>query len=66
MLDGLLLDNCREDLLVTEASKNFTQQVREADLLKLLLHRANLQNAIEIKLRDGCVTQSCGRDTLTS
>jgi hypothetical protein len=53
MVDGLLLDNCREDLLVTEASKDFTHQVTEADLLKLLLHTADLQNAIEIKLRDG-------------
>lgn len=53
MVDNMLLDNCREELLVGEASKNLTQQVTEADLLKLLLQSANLQNALETKLKDG-------------
>lgn len=53
MVDGMLLDNCREEFLVVEASKNLTQQVTEADMLKLLLHGPNIQSAVESKLRDG-------------
>ncbi len=53
LVDGMILDNCREQLLVTEASKNLTQQVTEADLLKLLLHTGTLQTALEAKLKDG-------------
>jgi len=51
-IDGVLLDNCREDLLVREASKGLTQQVTEADLIKLLLDSANVQAAIETKVKN--------------
>jgi hypothetical protein len=53
MVDEMILDNCREELLVSEASKNLTQQVTEAELLKLLLHSATLQSALENKLKNG-------------
>lgn len=53
LIDEMILDNCREDFLVAVASKNLTQQVTEAELLKLLLHSGNLQSALETKLRDG-------------
>jgi hypothetical protein len=53
MVDEVILDNCRENLLLAEAFKVLTQQATETDLLQVLLHSANLQSALETKLRDG-------------
>jgi hypothetical protein len=53
MVDGALLDNCRESSLVSAALRNLTQQVTEADLVKMLLVGEKLQDALEEKLRDG-------------
>ena len=51
-IDGSLLENCREDSLVTEASKRLDQPITEADLLRLLLRSDDLQNALDQRLTD--------------
>src|SRR2546428_635295 len=53
MVDGTILENCREESLIEKASKDLTQPITEADLLKLLLHSGNLQDALETKLKNG-------------
>jgi hypothetical protein len=52
MVDSVLMDNCREDLLVEQASKNLTKQVTEAELVKLFVDTSNVQTAIETKVKD--------------
>jgi hypothetical protein len=51
MIDGTILDNCRVESLVTQATAGMTQQITEADLLKLLMHSGDIQDAINEKLR---------------
>jgi hypothetical protein len=53
VVDTTVLDNCREDALVDEASKDLTGTVTESDLLRLLMHADGLQDAIATKLRNG-------------
>ena len=52
MVDGALLDNCRKEHLVDEAMKGMTQAVTEADVVRLLLQGASLQDAIDLRLKD--------------
>src|ERR1700719_3114877 len=52
MVDSVLMDNCREGVLVDQASKNLTKQVTEADLVKLFVDSSNVQTAIETKVKD--------------
>ena len=51
LIDGLVLDNCRCDFLVTESTKGMGQQITEAELIKLLMRSGDLQGAIDEKLR---------------
>ena len=50
-VDATLLNNCREDVLVDEASKDLTGSITEADLVRLLMHSATLQDALDSKLK---------------
>ena len=52
MIDGAILDNCRREHLVEEAMKGMTQSVTEADVIRLLLEGASLQDAIDHRLKD--------------
>ena len=52
MIDGAILDNCREEHLVAEAAKLLTSPITESDLLQLLMHSDNIQDALDIKLKD--------------
>lgn len=52
-VDGMLLDNCRAEMLAAEATKSMTQQITEAELLTLLMQSDDLQSAINEKLRAG-------------
>lgn len=51
-VDGCLLNNCREQALVDEATKRMTQPITESDLMQLLLRSDDLQDALEAKLTD--------------
>ena len=51
MVDQLMLDNCRDDDLVLEAEKDMKGQVTEAELLRLLMESANLETAIDNRLK---------------
>ncbi len=51
-LDGAILDNCREKVLVEEASKRLDKPITEADLLELLIKSEELQNALDEKIKD--------------
>jgi len=51
LVDSTLLDNCREDALVDEASKDLTGAITEADLVRLLLNAETLQDALSTKLK---------------
>ena len=50
LVDGLLLDNCRSGYLTAEATKSMTQQITEAELIKLLMRAGDIQDAIDEKL----------------
>jgi hypothetical protein len=50
MIDGAILDNCREEYLVDEAAKSLTQPVTESDLIRLLMYSENIQVALDTKL----------------
>lgn len=52
MIDGALLDNCREEHLVSEATKVLTKPITESDLLQLLIHSDHVQDALDIKLKE--------------
>jgi hypothetical protein len=51
LIDGLVLDNCRCDYLTAEATKGMTQQITEAELIKLLMRSGDIQEAIDEKLK---------------
>lgn len=51
LVDVAILKNCREEHLVDEASKNMTSPILESELLRLLMHSDNLQEALNIKLQ---------------
>lgn len=51
LVDTTILCNCREDVLVDEASKDLTGSITEADLVRLLMHSATLQAALDTKLQ---------------
>jgi hypothetical protein len=52
LVDTMILENCREDPLVEEATKDLSGTVTESDLLRLLLHAETLQDAIGTRLRN--------------
>ncbi len=52
MVDGAILDNCREGHLVAEAAKVLTKPITESDLLQLLMHSEDIQEALNNKLKD--------------
>ncbi len=52
MIDATILANCRDDYLVDEATKTLTSTITEADLLRLLLHSDDLQDALSTKLQN--------------
>lgn len=52
MVDGMLLDNCREEYLVSEAFKKLNQPISESDLLTVLMQGNNLQAALDRRLQD--------------
>jgi hypothetical protein len=52
LVDVLLLDNCREEVLVSKAFDRRDEPVRESELVKLLLEEADLQSALERRLQD--------------
>jgi len=51
MVDAMILENCRSEHLVERATAGMTQQITEADLLKLLMQSGNIQDAVDEKLR---------------
>ncbi|PKM21632.1 MAG: hypothetical protein CVV10_08385 [Gammaproteobacteria bacterium HGW-Gammaproteobacteria-14] len=51
LIDGLVLDNCRCEFLTAEATKGMTQQITEAELIKLLMRSGDIQDAIDEKLK---------------
>lgn len=52
MVDSTILENCREDVLVDEATKDLTGAITESDLVRLLMHAETLQEALSTKLRN--------------
>jgi hypothetical protein len=50
-IDQLLLDNCRHGELIIAAESDMKSQVTEAELLKLLMESANLDAAIDNRLK---------------
>jgi len=51
MIDATILENCRAEHLVERATAGMTQQITEADLLKLLIQSGDIQEAVDEKLR---------------
>ena len=52
MIDSTILENCREETLVDEATKDLTGAITESDLVRLLMHAETLQDALNTKLRN--------------
>ena len=52
MVDSTLLMNCREESLVNEALKDLSGTISESDLIRLLINVDNLQEALDIKLKN--------------
>jgi len=52
LVDKLLLDNCREERLVSKAFESNDKQVTESDLVTLLLNSGDLQSALDSRLQD--------------
>lgn len=52
MVDSTILENCREGTLIDEATKDLTGAITESDLVRLLIHADNLQEALNTKLRN--------------
>ncbi len=50
-VDRLMLDNCRNGELILAAEGDMKSQVTEAELLKLLMESANLESAIDSRLK---------------
>ena len=53
MLDGLIIENCREEGFIETSLANMSGTVTESDLVKILIHGENLQGALDLKLRNG-------------
>jgi len=51
-IDKLLLENCREEQLITKAFEGNNQPVTESDLVTLLLKSDDLQSALNTRLQD--------------
>jgi hypothetical protein len=51
MVDSAILDNCRLDFLVDQATRNLEKQITEAELLRLLMRSGDIQSAIDEKLQ---------------
>lgn len=51
MVDGMLLENCRSDFLMAALTKDMTQPITEAELVRLLVKTNNIQSAITDKLQ---------------
>ena len=51
-VDTCLLGNCREEVLVADATKRMSQPIIEADLVQLLLRSEDIQTSLEAKLQD--------------
>lgn len=52
LVDKLILDNCREELLVSKAFEGTDRPVTESELMNLLLQSDNLQSALDARLQD--------------
>ncbi len=52
MVDKLLLENCREDVLISKAFSGNDKPVTESDLVTLLINSDNLQEALNTRLQD--------------
>ena len=50
-VDNLMLNNCRNGELIIAAESDMKGQVTEAELLKLLMESANLESAIDSRLK---------------
>jgi hypothetical protein len=51
MVDTAILQNCRCEHLASQATGNMTQNITEADLLRLLMNTANMQDAVDERLK---------------
>ena len=51
MVDTATLQNCRCEHLSSLATSSMTQAITEADLLRLLMNTANMQDAVDEKLK---------------
>ena len=56
MVDSTILDNCREDSLVDEATKEMSGAITESDLLRLLLKADTMQEALNLRLKNALRT----------
>lgn len=56
MVDGAILENCRQEHLVSEALKGMTQPFTEADVLRLLMQGESVQDSIDARLKDVLTT----------
>ncbi len=52
LVDKLILENCREEQLVSKAFDGNDNPVTESYLIKLLLNSADLQSALDTRLQD--------------
>jgi len=52
LVDSTILENCRNDALVEEASKNMVGMITEAELFRLLMNAETLQGALSTRLQD--------------
>ena len=52
LVDRLILDNCREELLVSKAFEGTDRPVTESELMHLLLQSHSLETAIDGRLQD--------------
>lgn len=52
LVDQLVLDNCREEALISKAFEGNDQPVKESDLVGLLLESVDLQSALDGRLQN--------------
>jgi hypothetical protein len=52
LVDKSMLDNCREEQLVSKAFESNDNPVTESDLISLLLNSGDLQSALDSRLQD--------------
>ena len=53
MLDVSLLENCRTEILLDIALRDLSGPVVESDLMKLLMQGEKIQDALDVKLKNG-------------